>query len=130
MNWKSKIWKYVTAFVIVLIILNPEIVELALFVDAVGMDMFLMLLEIQVLAILGTLFNTKIKPVIAYVKYFYTRHILVFSWKHIKEEPESLMLVVPTSPATLMYMLVCSAAIGIAFNGVVPASVRDRLSSS
>lgn len=114
-NWKDKVCKYATVFVVVLIIFNPEMVQFALFIDAVGLEMFLMLLEIQVLAILGAFFHTRIKPMFTYVKYFYTRHILAFSCKHIKEEPESLMLGVP-SPAALMYMLVFSAAIGIALN--------------
>jgi len=39
-KWKSKLWKYATAFIVVLIILNPEIIELALFVDAVGRKCF------------------------------------------------------------------------------------------
>lgn len=104
-KWKNKIWKYVTVLVVLLIIFNPETIELALFIDAVGLEMFLMLLEIQVIAILGMFLNTKIKPIFTYIKYFYARHSLMFSWKYIKEEPESIMLMAP-SPATLMAMLV------------------------
>ena len=115
MNWKNKTWKYLTAFVVVLIILNPETVQLAFFIDAIGLEMFLMLLEIQVLALLGMFFNTKIKPIFSYIIGLYSRHFLTASWKDIKEKPENLMLAVPT-PATLMYLLVLSAAIGVILN--------------
>lgn len=114
-NWKDKVWKLATAFVVVLIVFNPEMVELALFIDAVGLEIFLMLLEIQVLAILGAFFNTRIKPIFTYVKHLYTRNILTFSWNNIMEKPETLILVVP-STVTLMHILVFSAAIGIALN--------------
>ncbi len=112
---KSKIWKYATVLVVILIIFNPEMSELAIFVDAVGLEVFLMLLEIQLLAILSVFFNSKIVPIYTYLKYLYSRYIISLSWQQIKEEPASLMLVVPC-PATLMCMLVLSAAFGIAVN--------------
>ena len=115
MNLKNKAWKYATAITVVLIILNPEMVNLALFIDAVGLEMFLMLLEVQVLAILGAFLTTKIKPILAYIKNFQVYHFLGFSWRKIRKEPESLMFVAP-SQATLMHFLVFSAAISIAFN--------------
>jgi len=115
MNWKNKIWKYLTAFVVLLIILNPEMIQLALFIDAVGLEMFLMLLEVQFLALLGMFFNTKIKPIFSYIINFYSQYFLTFSWKNIKEHPENLMLAVP-SPAALMNMLVFLVAVGIILN--------------
>jgi len=115
MNWKNKIWKYLTAIVVVLIVLNPETVQLAFFIDAVGLEMFLMLLEVQFLALLGMFFNTKIKPLLSYIINLYSQHFLTFSWQTIKEHPENLMLAVPT-PAFVMNMLVFMVAIGIILN--------------
>jgi len=115
MNWKYNIWKFLAAFVVVLIILNPETVQLAFFIDAIGLEMFLMLLEIQFLVTLGLFFTTYIKPVFLYFTGMYSRHFLSFSWKTIKEKPEILMLTVP-SPATLMHMLVLVAIIEIITN--------------
>ena len=40
MNIKNKIWKYATAAIVILIMLNPEFAELALFIDAIGLEMF------------------------------------------------------------------------------------------
>jgi len=36
--------------------------SIALFIDAVGLEVFLMLLEIQLVAMLGGLLNSKVKP--------------------------------------------------------------------
>lgn len=114
MNWKNKIWKYLTTFVVLLIIFNPELVQLALFIDAIGLEMFLMLLEVQFLALLGMFYNTKIKPIFSYITNLYSKHFLTFSWKNIKEHPENLMLAIP-SPAAFMNMLVLLVAASITF---------------
>lgn len=42
-----------SALVVILLLLNPETIGHALFIDAVGLDLFLLLLELQLLA-LGT----------------------------------------------------------------------------
>ena len=115
MNLKNKVWKYATAIVVALIILNPEMIELALFIDAIGLEMFLMLLEIQIMAILGALLNNKIKPALTNLKYFIENHVLGIPLKRIIEKPGCLVFAVP-SQATLMHMLVFSAAVGVVFN--------------
>jgi len=95
--------------------LNPEMIQLAFFIDVVGFEMFVMLLEFQILAFLGVLFNAEIKPKISYIINLFTRHFLMNSWKNIKEKPEILILAVP-GQAVLMYMLVFLVAISIVFN--------------
>ena len=115
MKLKSKIWKYLTAFVVLLIILNPEMVQLALFIDAIGLEMFLMLLEVQILAVVSVFFNNKIKPLLNFIKCFYVNYIPSVTLKNIKETPEGLALA-SQSPAILMCLLVFSAAIGMALN--------------
>ncbi len=75
---KSKIWKYATVLVVILIIFNPEMSELAIFVDAVGLEVFLMLLEIQLLAILSVFFNCKIVPIYTYLKYIFAVYHVAF----------------------------------------------------
>lgn len=51
------------AFIGILLI-NPELIALAAFVDAVGLEMFLILIEVQAIAVLGYYFNSHIKPVL------------------------------------------------------------------
>lgn len=115
MNLRDKIWKYATAFVVVLIILNPEMIELALFVDAIGLDMFLMLFEIQILAILGAWLNTRNRLILTYIQHFIEDHLFGISWKSVKEEPACLAFAAPTQ-ATLMHLLVFSAVAGMMSN--------------
>ena len=68
MNLKDKIWKYATMVVVLLVMLNPEMIQFALFVDAVGLEMLLMLLEVQVLTVMAMLFNGQIKAVFGRLK--------------------------------------------------------------
>ena len=115
MNQKEKIWKYATAFVVVFILLNPEMAELAIFIDAVGLEMFILFLEVQVLSILGTLLYTPIKSFLMRVKQLRVSYFQWATWKSIKETPECLILATQ-SQALLMVILVFSAAISIAVN--------------
>jgi hypothetical protein len=114
-NWKNKVWKYATAFVVALIILNPEMAELALFIDAIGLELFLMLLEVQVIALAGALFHTSIKPISILTKRVWLKLINAVDWDNAKEGIEGMMLAV-SAPVILMNLLVVSAAIGIVFN--------------
>ena len=113
MNWKEKVWKYATVFVVVFIILNPEMAELAIFIDVVGLEMFILLLEVQAFAIVSTLIFTPIKSFLTYTKHMRVKYFQWFTWKNIKEAPGCLMLATQ-SQAILMYILVFSAAISIA----------------
>ena len=115
MNWKNKLWKYATLCIVVVIILNPEMVGLALFIDAVGLEIFIMLLEVQLLAVLSAILNNRIKPIIEFIKTSYARYFPLLTWQNIRETPQCLVFSTP-SPATLMYLLVFSAAVGIVSN--------------
>lgn len=117
MDIKNKVWKYVTTIVMVFIILNPELIDLAIFIDAVGLDILLLLFEVQILAILGALVNTTVRPIFTCIKLFIEKHLLGVSWKSIKNDPALLVFSVP-SQAALMHMLVLSAFISIALNTV------------
>lgn len=110
MSFKDKAWKYATVIVVLFIILNPEMAELALFIDAIGLEMFLMLVEVQIVAIFGVFFRTKIKPVYIYIKGLCFRIIPINYLRNIKENPDAFMLAVP-SPAMLMNTLVVSTLI-------------------
>lgn len=94
---------------VLLIALNPETVQLALVIDAIGLDIFLMLLEVQFLTLLIMFFDTKIKPIFSYSINLYSKHALILSLKTIRKHPENLLLATP-SPAIFMNMLVFIAA--------------------
>jgi hypothetical protein len=64
MNIKKWMWKIATILVMGVLILNPEFVALALFVDAVGLDLFLLLFEVQIVAVIGYYFHAWFKPVL------------------------------------------------------------------
>jgi hypothetical protein len=64
MNIKKWIWKIVTISVICVLLLNPELVSLAVLVDAVGLDLLLLLIEVQIVAVSGYYFQTWFKPIL------------------------------------------------------------------
>lgn len=113
MNLKNRAWKYVTAIVVVFVIANPEMFHLAVFVDAVGLDIFLMLLEVQALAILGAMLNKKTALLLGYIKYF---HIPRFKKISCQQAKQVLLAFAAPTPAGLMHLLVFSAATGVALN--------------
>ncbi len=115
MNWKNKIWKYVTACVVLLIVLNPEMAQLSFFIDAVGLEVFLMLLEVQFLAFLSMFFGAAIKPILSYIISSYSQRLPLFSWEAIRELPRYFILALP-APVILMNMLVVMVSIGIIFD--------------
>ena len=51
MNWRSRTIKFITVLIVILFILNPETTKLAIFIDAVGLEMMLLLFEVQLLTI-------------------------------------------------------------------------------
>ncbi len=89
--------------------------QLAFFIDAIGLDIFLILLGIQFLTLPCMFFNMKIKPEFSYIITLFSRHLLVSSWKNIREKPEELVLTAP-SPAALMHTIVFLVAISMMFN--------------
>lgn len=115
MRFKNGVWRYATTIVVVLVLLNPEMAELALFVDAVGLDLFLMLLEIQVVVISGLFFKTKIKPACIQVRQMSSRLLASRAWRAAKDRPSHLGLSV-SGPAALMNVLVVSFSIGTVFS--------------
>ena len=58
---RTKLWKWATAATVVFLFLNPEMIEMALFIDAVGLEMFVLLIQAQAVAFFGVLFNSKLK---------------------------------------------------------------------
>jgi len=51
MSWKNRVIKYATVFVVFILILNPETFHLALFIDAAGLEILLLLFQIHIIAI-------------------------------------------------------------------------------
>lgn len=115
-KWKIKAWKVATAVVVAIIIINPEVAGLALFIDAVGLEMFFMLLEVQILVVFG-MFHAKLSMYFLYVKDLFSYLFSKKMWLNIKKKPENLQLLVP-SQATMMSLLVCSAFVDILFRNI------------
>ena len=109
MNLKKTFWKYISIIFVSFIILNPEMFELALFINTVGLDLFLLLLEIQLLAITGTLLT----PVFMRIRLLLKRYIYILPSKIIMDRFSRLKFNTQ-GPATIMHILVLTVALDIA----------------
>jgi hypothetical protein len=108
MNWKRGYWGYSTAIIVALIAFNPEMIHLATFIDAVGLELVILLIEVQVIAIF---WNYLIGPL--------KRLVAIFSLKSLFEmnggQPRILTFM-SSIPATLMHVLVLTMVLGLIFN--------------
>jgi hypothetical protein len=57
-------WKVLTLIIIGLLMLNPEFIVMSAFIDAVGLEMFSLLIEVQIISVVGFYFHNWIKPVL------------------------------------------------------------------
>ncbi|MCG7903592.1 MAG: hypothetical protein JAY60_14350 [Candidatus Thiodiazotropha weberae] len=97
MKIKPRIWKALTLFVIVVLILNPETYGLAVFIDAVGLEIFMLMVELQIVALFGVFFHTSIKPALTYIRRFRLSYEVFHSSS--------------IAPAAMMHLLVFSSAL-------------------
>ena len=67
MNFKLPFWKFATALIVLTLICNPVLIELALLIDLVGLDVFLIVIELQFVALIGYHFNMWVKPTLKIV---------------------------------------------------------------
>jgi len=88
-----------------LFILNPETYQFALFIDAVGLEILLLLIEIQIVVIATDIYNQTIKPLALLLQpsYWKLRAYQLSTFSIIKE-------------AAFMQVFVFSSAIGIVLN--------------
>lgn len=112
MRREKAVWKYATVLVVLIIILNPETIQLGLFIDTVGLDIFLLLLEVQALVIISTIFGASIKRIIALTRHFCADRLFLPCWNTPGRNSQSLFFVLPGA-ATLMHFVVLSAAVGM-----------------
>lgn len=107
---KDRAWNYATAIVVLLILFNPELLGLALFVDAIGLELFIMLLQIQALAMALSFFHMNVKPVIETLACSYSKVCRAVSRKNCEPKSDSLLILLP-SQSTVMHFLVLSVAV-------------------
>ncbi len=63
MNFKKSLWKVLTFMAVMFFLFRPEYMALGLFIDAIGLDIFLLLLEVQFIAVSGYYVQNWVKPI-------------------------------------------------------------------
>lgn len=64
MKIREWFWKILTLILIGLLMLNPEFMVMGAFIDAVGLEMFSLLIEVQIVTVVGYYFQNWIKPIL------------------------------------------------------------------
>ncbi|WP_455205858.1 hypothetical protein [Kaarinaea lacus] len=107
MKWFIKV---VAALIIMAFLLNPETVQLAVFIDAIGIELFILLMEVQIVALTIPLYQHAIKPAIFFFLGFSANPFYLPTMQELKTNPELLGFAVPPG-AILMFALFCGVVI-------------------
>ena len=110
-NFRRRLWKVLTLFAVMLLALNPEMFQLALFVDAVGLDLLILLFELQALAIVGGLFLGRFGGLFRAAGRFCRRLRYASEWA-LDQVTSCWSSPALLSPTTLMHALVISTLAG------------------
>jgi hypothetical protein len=70
---RRKLYKYITLFVIILLALNPEAFQLAVFIDAVGIEVLFMLFEVQLISIVRVYYDKAMNIIVLPLHRSYVR---------------------------------------------------------
>ncbi|MGB0938584.1 MAG: hypothetical protein ACPGTQ_14080 [Colwellia sp.] len=64
MNLKKSSWKIASFLLVLFLISKPELMALSLLIDGIGLELFILLLEVQAIAVFGHYFQNVFKPVV------------------------------------------------------------------
>lgn len=67
MNKQNKTWTVASSIVVLTLItfVMPEVLALGLFIDFVGLELFVLLLQVQLMAVISSFYRTHIKTALA-----------------------------------------------------------------
>ncbi|MDH5545315.1 MAG: hypothetical protein OEZ43_06960 [Gammaproteobacteria bacterium] len=102
-SWLGSILGFV---VIAFFATNPETLELALFINSVGFDIYIMLLELQLLAIGGFVLRFGLKPIVDFFLGFSIVPFFVPTWEELKRNPVSVGYALPTGAVLMVGFMV------------------------
>jgi hypothetical protein len=97
MKFKTAIWKALTLFVVLLLILNPETIALALFIDTIGLEIFILLIELQIASLFWIFIQHHIKPTLSFLR-------------SLKLNQHNALLAMQ-GPSGIMHLLVASSSL-------------------
>jgi len=110
MNLRDKIIKLMTAVIVIVLLLNPETMQMALFIDAVGLDILFLLFEVQLLAIGIAVYHRTLKPFIGFFAQLLPWRRLLSACYPIKAHAKACIVMSLPSETTLMHALVIGVA--------------------
>lgn len=97
---RKQIWKYITLTVVTLLIFStaPEVRIFGLFIDVIGLDMFLLLVEVQVVVLILGLYHQWLRPVLINLNLYLEKmdpYYFIPSLELLKKYPPMIFHAVP-----------------------------------
>ncbi|MBD1388478.1 hypothetical protein IC617_03470 [Neiella sp. HB171785] len=97
---QSKTWTVVSSIVVLTLItfVMPEVIALGLLIDFVGLELFVLLLQVQLIAVISSFYRTYIKTTLALIGSWLSKLdplFIVPDWETIKRYPPLLFHAVP-----------------------------------
>lgn len=111
---KRKTIQVLTALIVMFLVLNPETIHMALFIDTVGLDLLLMLFEVQIVYLAILIYSITFKPFVTRVSLWLKPRSENLSF--LRKEANAWVLAFPDA-ATIMHLLVLTAALGYTVHG-------------
>jgi len=62
-SFKKSSWKISSFLIVIFLLLEPEFMFFAVLLDGIGLEFFVLLLEVQAMAVFGYYFQTYFKPI-------------------------------------------------------------------
>lgn len=105
----NKLRRWLAVLLFVILLLNIETLELAVFMQAVGVDVFVLLLELQLLAAGGLVLRQVLHPFFGFFLGFSMHPYITPNWRRLRRDPASLGFAFPPG-ALMMFALFCTVA--------------------
>ncbi len=64
MKFNQKFWKVATFVTVLILLAKPELIYFGIFIDGIGLELFLLLIEVQCIATLGYIVKSWLNPII------------------------------------------------------------------
>ena len=98
MNLQKSPWKISSVLLVIFLLLEPEFIAFAVLLDGIGLEFFVLLLEVQAIAVFGYYFHNWFKPAVKPVYKFIQKfdpHFFVPTKSVIAQYPIVLVHAIP-----------------------------------
>jgi len=103
-------YKILGVLVVIFLLLNPETIPLALFIDAIGIDLFMLLIGSQILSFGSANFRNLMRTSASFIQGF-ASHTWLRPQRHtVAQNPAALLFAIPSGAALVQLLCITTLA--------------------